>query len=155
MKSGISLLVAGACVALLSIGTLIPADDTRVAGVPAAKGVKLENVTWRNLWYIKFKPGQSERGLALWERFEKAWQKAQMPPATRLRMQSGRWSLITIFTLSEGVHSLEWMKDPLSAKFDQALAEQEGGPEKAEALFQEFNDCVMDEESELAFEPKS
>jgi hypothetical protein len=152
MKSTSTSLLTGLGLALALLPCL-PAADAPAAPAPAPqlpKALKLENRTWYKLWYLRYTPSKADRARQLVERVAKAGAEAYPTPPIVLEFQTGRWHLLTILKVRDGAQGLDWWQDPDDEKFWQVLARQEGGADKALALFGELMECVQDQHYELA-----
>ena len=67
-----------------------------------------------------------------------------------LVMRTGKWSIVLIFPMSDGVRSLEYDISPEDAKFFKALGDLEGGADKAGALWAEYMECIQESRAEVA-----
>jgi hypothetical protein len=141
-----SVLLIGAC----SIGNLRAADSAQDSSPDLFSPKKLEYTAWRSLGYVKFKDSKYDRGMDILKHFLKASRKAELPDPTILMMRSGKWSVLLIFPMADGVRSMEWEIAPEDAKFFKALADLEGGADKARALWGEYLDCIQDSYAEVA-----
>jgi hypothetical protein len=62
---------------------------------------------------------------------------------------SGRWDMTFAWQLTGGPSDLAWEFSPDDVKWLKALAEQEGGKEKADKIWKEYLSLVSDSETEL------
>ena len=133
------------------------AEAVKPAAVELPKVAKFENVTWHSLWYFQFKASQADKAIAVWERFEPVWRKANpnQPLPLILKPVSGKWHLLVIWTIPDGAKGLEWRQSPQDENFWKALAEEAGGAEKAMGLWTDFVDCIQDQQTEIAIANKA
>jgi len=118
-------------------GTVAGAEEA-----PAPK--KHQNVDWYRLVHVDYKPGKTDDALKLIrEHFAPAGAAAGTPaPVMSLVHESGPWNATWIWLLSGGPADLEWDVSPNNLKWMAALAEQEGGMEKAQQQLSQYNDLV-------------
>jgi hypothetical protein len=115
------------------------------------KPMRYENVTWKTITYVKFLPGKRNKALAIIrDHFMKAGQTAGTPGPTMYEMRSGKWDLVLVWDMKEGVESLTWERSPDGAAWFKALSDQEGGAEKAQALYDKYYSMVAEGHSEIA-----
>ncbi|GAA0729323.1 hypothetical protein [Sphingomonas japonica] len=118
-----------------------------VAALPAAaqdmKAERTENVRYKTVEMVKFKPGSGDRAFAIIkDHFVPSAKAAGIPMPVTLHPQSGEWDEITIFPLSGGIEDLGYSTTPDEAKWLNALTKQQGSKEKAMALVAEYNGLV-------------
>jgi hypothetical protein len=75
--------------------------------------------------------------------FIKASQKAGTQVPTIIDLVSGEWDAMFIWEMKEGIEMLNWEVHPDNVKWMNALNDLAGGKDKAKALIDEFDSCVM------------
>jgi hypothetical protein len=116
----------------------------------ANQPMRYENVAWKTITYVKFVPGKRNKALGIIrDHFQKAAQTAGLPGPVMYEMRSGKWDLVLVWDMKEGVESLTWERSPNSVAWFKALGEQEGGADKAQALWDEYMSLVADSPSEI------
>ena len=111
---------------------------------------KRENVSYYRVVHLNFKPGHNTDAWAIL--YEK------IAPAVRstgrdfvaLDWESGPWDSTVYIRLVEGYGSLEYAESPQTMKFRAALAEQEGGEEAAQKLWDEWTSHIDNSSQALA-----
>jgi hypothetical protein len=117
----------------------------------ANKPMRYENVAWKTITYVKFVSGKRNKALGIIrDHFQKAAQTARLPGPAMYEMRTGEWDLVLVWEMKEGVENLTWERSPNSVAWFKALGEQEGGADKAQALYDEYNSLVAEGHSEIA-----
>lgn len=119
-----------------------------VAGQDAPK--KYEDPTWSRVTRIAFFPGK--RGAAIeiiQNHFRPATVASGGTQPTVYHHATGRFDLTAVWTLPEGTDSLDWEVSPESIAWREALAEQLGSAEEAEAMVETYRSYVREAESDL------
>jgi hypothetical protein len=138
-----------AVLCILAIG--VPAFPAASQAQQENKPMRYENVAWKTITYVKFVAGKRNKALGIIrDHFMKAGQTAGTPGPTMYEMRSGKWDLVLVWDMKEGVESLTWERSPDGVAWFKALSEQEGGADKAQALYDEYNSLVAEGHSELA-----
>ncbi len=99
---------------------------------------KRENVRYYRVIYVKFKQGHND---AAWEILYEKLQPASEKAGNRvlvLDFDSGIWTSAIYIPLPEGYGALEYPFSPRAKAFWEALSEQEGSLEAAQAVFKEW-----------------
>ncbi len=136
------------CATVIAVGIVLAALPASAADLPKAE--KRENVIYYSVLYIAFKPGKSDEGYKLiYDHLVPAGKKAGNP-ATIIDFQTGPWDSAAYFRLTEGPAAFNWITSPRTEAFWAALAEQEGGAEKAQALFARYTATLARTKTELA-----
>lgn len=143
---------ASAAAALFSL----PAAAQTAPAVPAAPAAmpfptKAEKDP--DLRYFVIETITAKPGARLWtiisKHFMPAAKAAGIPTAIVYHTETGESRSIVISPLTDGPGDLAWQVSPEDVKFIDALAKQEGGPEKAMALWKEYNDGIEHRSREL------
>ena len=110
-----------------------------------------DDAKYLSISYVMFKPGQRETAMEIIsEHFVPATEKAgTSPPMLAIHFQSGKWDAAFIWELKGGMADLEWYRSPDNIKWFEALAELEGGPEQAAAVWQSYLDTVAESQTEV------
>lgn len=105
---------------------------------------KHEGADWYRLVHVDFKPGKTNDALELVrEHFAPAGVAAGTPgPVSTFVHEAGPWDVTWVWHLSGGPSDLEWDVSPDNLKWMTALAEQEGGMEKARKRLAEYTELV-------------
>lgn len=129
-----------------------------VAGAPLATeaqdapmGQKLEGAEWYEVTRLAFHPGKIERAQEIIrDHFAPAAAAAGTSvPAMLLWHNTGDYHLTVVWKL-DGLSDLEWKISPDQAKWFQAMAQQAGGMEQAQAIMQEYEGLIAKAETHLA-----
>ena len=116
-----------------------------------AKAEKVAGVRYLAIETITAKPGAR-----LWtlisKHFIPATKAAGLPVPVTYHTETGETKTIVISPLTGGTGDLEWSVSPDDVKFFAALAQQEGGADKAMALWKEFNDGIASRSREIVHE---
>lgn len=116
--------------------------------LPKAK--KLENRTWHEVVMVKFEPGKMGQAMnIIHNHFEKAGKAAGTPGPQLFEMRSGEWDILLVWTMDD-ISEMNWEVGPDSEKWWKAMAEQEGGAEKAMKVWQNYIDMVEETTSYIA-----
>jgi hypothetical protein len=104
------------------------------------------NVSWYQVVSFKFKPGKTTEALQIihehFHKVERAIGRKIMP----FDYTTGEWDHIVYFPLD----TARMERIPSNAEFMKALADQEGGKEQAQKLYQSFFELVAAWKSEIA-----
>ena len=101
--------------------------------------IRLENVTIVSVVHVAFKPGKRTRAMEIIrEHFAPAGQAAGLPgPMYIIHPDTGKWDAIWVWEMEGGFDDLMWVRSPNGVAWYNALAEQEGGAEGAQAILDE------------------
>ncbi|NMM48566.1 hypothetical protein [Marinigracilibium pacificum] len=114
--------------AFLIICLLIP---SKIVAQEEMQQKKLDNVTWKEVVYIDFKPGMMGQALEIIEKyFRKASTMANTSfPDQMIEMRTGPWDMVLVWTMKGGIEDMNWDVSPDNIKWRKALnkiAEEEG-----------------------------
>lgn len=70
-------------------------------------------------------------------------------PMLVIHFQTGEWDAAFVRPLKGGMADLEWYRSADSIKWFEALAELNGGPEKAEIIIGRYQDLVQEMRTEV------
>jgi hypothetical protein len=98
---------------------------------------------------LDLKPGTQMKAKSMIDKFNRAGQKAGTESPKLYEFRTGKWNYLVIWNL-DGVEDLNWEISPDNEKWWTALAEQEGGADKAFELWKEWASLISDGESALA-----
>lgn len=116
-------------------------------GGPQTQG---DDAVYGRVVVVKYKPGmRSDAMQIISEHFMPAGEKAGTPAPWAFHFQTGDWDAAFTWKLEGGMKDLEWFTSPGNIKFMEALAEQEGGMEAANALFAKYYSMVADQKAEV------
>ena len=105
---------------------------------------KYENVSWKTVVYVDYRPGKQQRAMEIIsDYFAKASVNAGTPqPETVIDMSTGGWDLIIIWNMKDGVESLNWEVSPDDIVWRKALNEIAGSADKAQEILDEYSSLV-------------
>jgi hypothetical protein len=119
--------------------------------LPKAK--KFTDVTWYGVLSLNFKVSKFEEGSKIiHEHFAPAGDAAGMEGIRVIQALGGEWDMLILFPLQDGPAALEWEVSPDDEKFWAALAQREGGAEKAFAVLGQYLDTLERADYQIAFE---
>ncbi len=103
-----------------------------------------DDAKYLSVTYVDFKPGKREMAMEIIsEHFVPATEKAGTnPPMLAIHFQTGKWDAAFVWEMDGGMADLEWYRSADDIKWFEALAEQEGGVEQAEAVLAKFNGAI-------------
>lgn len=134
---------------LLAIVFLISGMNLVNAQEMSAK--KYEDPTWVNMVYVKFKPMKKGPAMEIIENyFSKADENAGIDAPTAYHLAFGKYDMLVIWELEEGVETLNYEMTPDDVKWMKEMAKLTGGQDKAMAKLEEFYSYVEDWETSLA-----
>ncbi len=113
------------------------------------KAEKRENVQYYQALFVKFKPGMAGQA---WEAIYDHFATVDKKIGHKVRaydLQTGEWDLVVFFPI-DGPDHFSWSTSPQDEKWWAALAEQEGGADKAQEIFKKYLEAVADSKEELA-----
>jgi hypothetical protein len=64
---------------------------------------------------------------------------------------TGEWDHIVFFPLEDGTNELDWVTSPVNAKLWEAMVKEIGSEDEVKRIRQQFDNCVMKSNQELAF----
>jgi hypothetical protein len=134
-------------VCLLAVAVLTVAMPLVAQELPKAE--KRENVQYYEAFFVKFKPGMEGQG---WEAIYEHFINVDKKLGRKVRaydLQTGGWNHVVFFPI-DGPDHFSWSTSPADEEWWAALAEQEGGAEKAQEIFNNFLAAVADTKTELA-----
>ena len=143
LKFGQSVAVAAAL--FLITGPASAQDDD---GGPITQG---EDAVYISVTHVKFKSGKRERAMEIIaEHFQPAGEAAgTAPPMLAIHYQTGEWDASFIWTLEGGMADLEWYRSEDDIAWFEALAEQAGGEDAAQAILEEWSGTIDEAHSEV------
>jgi hypothetical protein len=107
------------------------------------------NVQYYEALFVKFKPGMADQAWdAIYEHFINVDKKLGRK-VRAYDLQTGGWNMVVFFPI-DGPDNLSWSTSPEDEEWFAALAEQEGGAEKAWEVFNKYLEAVADSKFELA-----
>lgn len=106
---------------------------------------------WYEVTHVRFHTGKRDEALQLIrEHFAPAGTKTETGPSMVLLHHTGPWDMTLVWKLKGGPADMEWEVSPDDARWRQAMAELEGGPDKAKAVWDRYMALVADADSSLA-----
>ena len=139
--------IVGICL-ILTFSVLSFAQETMEAK-------KMENQTWHQVVLVKFKPGTMDQVQEIIDKhFAKAGMEAKVPGPDIMRMRTGEWDMMFIWTM-DSINDMDWEVHPDDEKWWGALVKQEGSAEKAQQLMQKYMGFIDNSTSYLATSPKT
>jgi len=146
-----SLLRAWACmlsVALLGL-CLFPAPAHAQDEEP--EPTRYQGVTWNQVLLVDFKSGKEERAMEIIEdRFLPFVKKAGNQVPRTVKMQTGPWDLLLVWTMKDGPSDMTWKTSPEDIETLEAAREM-FGQEKMEKIGDEYSSLIARETSFLGF----
>lgn len=141
--------VASAAAVLFSV----PAAAQTAPAAPAAMPFPTKAEKDADLRYFTIETITAKPGARLWtilsKHFIPAAQAAGIPVPVVYHTETGESRSIVISPLTNGPGDLAWQVSPEDLKWMNALAKQEGGEDKAMALWKEYNDGIEHRSREL------
>ena len=136
-----------AAVAALTVFA-IPASAQDDDGGPMTQG---DDAVYISVTHVKFKAGKRERAMEIIaEHFQPAGEAAgTAPPMMAIHYQTGKWDAAFIWTMEGGMADMEWYRTEDDIKWFEALSEQLGGAEAAEALLAEWTSGIAGSVTEV------
>lgn len=138
------------CFAMLAAVSIfsVPAFAQDDEDGPVTQG---DDARYLSITHVKFKSGQRESAMEIIaEHFVPAGEKAGTPgPILAIHYQTGKWDAAFIWEMAGGMADLEWYRSPNDIKWFEALAELEGGPDKAEAVWKSYISKVATARTEV------
>ena len=111
-------------------------------------GAESKKVSWYQAWYFKFKPGKADEALKIIQDHFVEVDKKIGRKVIPFNFQSGEWDHVVFFPSVLNPDRIDTI--PSEEKWFAALAEQEGGMEKAQELLQRFFGLVVNFKKEIA-----
>ena len=119
------------------------------------KAKKMEGHTWHQVVMVKFKPGTySDAKKIIDANFMKAGMTAKLPGPQIIEFKSGEWDTMFIWTM-KSIDDMDWEVHPDDEAWWMALAEQEGGSDKAGEIMQKYMSMIDQSTSYLAVSRKA
>ena len=142
-KSSLRLLAITFALSLGSSYALAQDDD----GGPQTQG---DDAVYVSVTFVDYKAGKRADALQLIaEHFKPAGEKAGVRGPVAIHFQTGSWDAAFHWRLEGGMADLEWYTSPNDIKWMEALAEQEGSMEAAEALLAEYVGMISRSKTEV------
>ncbi|QPC99776.1 hypothetical protein [Qipengyuania soli] len=135
------LILAAAALGLGLSATPASADD--------ATSHELREVDWYRVQFIKWKEGKGGRAHEIIEIFEKTDKALGWNDVIDFHMSTGEWDSVVAMKMRNGIASMGWKKDPDGDKWMAEFSKQAGGEDKAKALFAEFDECILEQQTQI------
>ena len=114
------------------------------------KAKKMEGHTWHQVVMVKFKAGKfTEAKKMINDHFMKAGIASGGEGPQIIEFKSGEWDVMFIWNM-ENISDMDWEITPDDEKWWAAMAEQEGGMDKAMGVMQKYLSLVDQSTSYLA-----
>ena len=110
---------------------------------------EMREVDWYEIHLIKWKSGKGERAHQIIEMYEKVDKALGRDDVIDFHMRTGEWHSIVAMKMRHGPGAIAWKTDPDNDAWVAEFARQVGGKDKAEALWREFNDCILEEQIQI------
>ena len=125
-----------------------PASAQDDDGGPQTQG---DDAVYIAVTHVDFKPGKrSDAMQIIAEHFVPASEAAGTAgPMLAIHYQTGKYDAAFVWVMEGGMKDLEWFTSPDDIKWMEALAEQEGGMEAAEALLAKFQSTISNSVTEV------
>ena len=130
--------IFAAALALGTVTAALPAAAQDASATP-----ELMKVDWYDVQLIKWVPGKGGRAHEIIEMFMKTDKELGLSGVMDFHMRTGPWDSIVALPMRGGIAELGWANNPEEKKWDEAFAKQVGGPEKAKAIYDEFNTLIL------------
>lgn len=129
-----------------------PAVEAQEAPEPE----RYENVTWYEVVHLDFRAGKADDAMQIIEEhFVPASEAAgNSGPVMELVHATGGWDMTVIWELEDGPSAYTWETSPDGVAFMQAMAEQEGGMEAAQEVWERYSSYLARSESTLTRTPE-
>lgn len=114
-----------------------------------AQAQEQREVDWYRIQLIKWKEGKGDRAHEIIEMFEKVDKALGWNDVIDFHMGTGEWDSIVAMKMRNGIGSMGWKTNPDEDKWNAEFARQVGGEDKAKALFAEFDDCILEQQTQL------
>lgn len=102
-----------------------------------------DDAVYISVTFVDYKPGKRAEALAIIaEHFVPASEKAGVDGPVAIHFQTGEWDAAFHWRMQGGMADMEWFRSPDDVKWNEALAELEGGKEEAAALWASYLDLV-------------
>lgn len=134
-----NILITAAAISLGTAGLSAPAFAD---GHEGADAPEMSNVDWYRVNLIKWKPGKGGRAHEIIDKFEAVDKALGLDGVKDFHMGTGPWDSIVALPLRHGIAQLGWKKNPDDEKWEAEFARQNGGPEAAKALYEEFESLI-------------
>ena len=116
-------------------------------GGPQTQG---DDAVYLSITFVDYKAGKRSEALQIiGEHFQPAGKKAGVRGPVAIHFQTGEWDAAFHWRLEGGMADLEWFISPDNVKWMEALAEQEGGKEAAEALLAKYRSMIARSRTEV------
>ena len=110
---------------------------------------ELREVDWYRIQFIKWKEGKGGRAHEIIQMFEKVDKALGYNDVIDFHMGTGEWDSVVAMKMRHGIASMGWKTNPDGDKWDKEFARQVGGEDKAKALFAEFDECILEQETQI------
>lgn len=125
--------------------------SVQICSAQEMKAEKYENPEWVSISYIKFKPMKKEPAMGIIENyFVKADQDAGIPAPTAYHFPMGKYDMMVIWEMEDGLETLNWKTTPGDVKWMKSMAKIAGGQDKAMAKMDEFMSYIDSWETSMA-----
>lgn len=114
------------------------------------KAKKMEGHTWHQVVMVKFKPGTMNEAMKIIDNhFVKAGMESGTEGPQLLQLKTGEWDMMMVWTM-DSIEDMEWEIHPDDEKWWAAMAEQEGGMDKAMEVMQKYMKMIDNSTTYLA-----
>lgn len=113
---------------------------------------KYDDPQWYNVVHIDYKAGNYNKARKIVaDYFMKASENAGTPgPVMVLELNSGKYDIMAVWHMKEGIESMNWDISPDNIKWRNALNELAGSPEKAGEILKEYQSYIASSSNEIA-----
>ena len=124
----------------LSLGSTYAVAQDDDDGGPQTQG---DDAVYLSITFVEYKAGKrSDAFQIIAEHFKPAGKKAGVRGPVAIHFQTGEWDAAFHWRLEGGMADLEWFVSPDNVKWMEALAEQEGSEEAAEAVIADYRSMI-------------
>ena len=135
---------------MLSLCIMIMFSTTAFAQEEMPKAKKMEGHSWHQVVMVKYMPGtMSDAMKMISDHFMKAGMNAETPGPQIMEFKTGEWDMMMVWTM-DNIQDMDWEVTPDDEKWWKAMANQEGGMDKAMKVMQKYMDIVDRSTSYLA-----
>ncbi|GAA4644007.1 hypothetical protein GCM10023115_19670 [Pontixanthobacter gangjinensis] len=106
------------------------------------EAMELAKVDWYRVNLIKWEQGKTGRAHEIIDLFQKVDEALGRDGTMHFHMGTGEWDSIVAMPMRNGIAAMGWANNPDGDAWDAEFAKQNGGEEKAKAIWDEFNSLI-------------
>lgn len=113
---------------------------------------KHDDVKWYVVRQIKFEDGKMEAAKKIINEYFKPADAdiGGDGPVLELDLLFSEWDLMVVFSMDEGIETLEWEMTPTDVEWYKAFQKRAGSADKAKQIEEEFESYIKDSKTTLA-----